>query len=401
MNKITVLGDIMVEPPFLAQVATENGYDFRPSFSPLKNILADSDYVIGNLETPLAGEAAGYTQRIVTFNAPDCLLDALKDAGINAVCTANNHCLDRGYEGLKRTVETLDRYGIAHTGTYPADFEGQRVHYFTVGDTKVALISYTFSTNATINGCVLDEDKKDCVNLLHPQIGAPGFYKPLPASYFDTMAYMEELLGRKLIWEETIKLKLAMHMPVPIIDNVIAEEIQDACFENVQRDYLEARKHADLVLFCPHSGGQFNEEPGAYTMRLVKKCADLGFDGVFAAHSHTTQRADMINGIPCFYSIGNVSMSADTFYSVPECLPTYGLAVHLYIEDRKIRDLTFSIIKMVEDPGVPMRIVPVDVLYRELSGDARKVLVEEVSRVYTRVTGREIPSDIPCREYKL
>ncbi len=70
-------------------------------------------------------------------------------------------------------------------------------------------------------------------------------------------------------------------------------------------------------------------------------------------------------------------------------------------EDQKIRDLTFSIIKMVEDPGVPMRIVPVDVLYEELSGDARKVLVEEVSRVYTQVTGREIPSDIPCREYKL
>ena len=115
----------------------------------------------------------------MTFNAPDCLLDALKDIGIDAVCTTNNHCTDRGYEGLAKTIDALDRYGIAHTGTYKADHEGDRVHYFTVGDTRIALISYTFSTNAAINGTVFDEKTKDCVNLLHPQIGGPLFlYAP-------------------------------------------------------------------------------------------------------------------------------------------------------------------------------------------------------------------------------
>lgn len=94
-------------------------------------------------------------------------------------------------------------------------------------------------------------------------------------------------------------------------------------------------------------------------------------------------------------------MSADTFYSVPECLPTYGLAVHLYIDDHKISDVTFSVIKMVEDPGVPMRIIPVDQLYQELTGEARNVLVEEVNRVCNRDTGKQLPADIPCHEYKL
>lgn len=401
MKKITILGDIMVEPPFLKQVSCNGTWDFKPSFSPLKKILEDSDYVIGNLETPLAGEAAGYTERIVSFNAPDCLLDALTEIGMNAVCTANNHCLDRGYEGLARTLEALDRYGIAHTGTYATDHKGSRIHYFSVGETRVALISYTFSTNATINGQLLNENTKDCVNLLHPQFGAPGFYRPLPPAYGDTIAYMQELLGRKLIWEETIKLKIAMHLPVPIIDNVVDEQIQDDCFKNVERDYYEARKNADLVFFCPHSGGQFNEEPGQYTIRLVDKCVALGFDGVFTAHSHTTQRAEIKNGVPCFYSIGNVSMSADTFYSVPECLPTYGLAVHLYVDENKVSKVTFSVIKMVEDPGIPMRIVPVDLLYQELDEAARNTLAEEVAVVCSRVMGKPMQPGIPCCEYEL
>ena len=55
MKKITILGDIMVEPPFMAQVEKEGQYDFKPSFRPLKAILEGSDYVVGNLDTPLAG----------------------------------------------------------------------------------------------------------------------------------------------------------------------------------------------------------------------------------------------------------------------------------------------------------------------------------------------------------
>ena len=401
MEKITIIGDIMVEPPFLNQVSGPDGYDFKPSFAPLKGLLGEADYVIGNLETPLAGEAAGYTERIVSFNAPDCLLDALKDIGVDAVCTANNHCLDRDYEGLVRTLDALDRYGIAHTGTYRTDHQGSRIHYFTVGDTRVALISYAVSTNASINGNLLTEKTKSCVNMLYPQIGGPSFYKPMPDSYKDTMAYMERLLGRKLLWEETVQLKIAMHLPVPIVDDIVDTELQDAWFAHVERDYEEARKQADLVLFCPHTGGQFNEEPGLFTRRLVSKAADLGFDGVLAAHSHTTQLAEFIKDKPCFYSVGNVSMSSDTFYSVPECLPHYGLAVHLYLEARKLCKVTFSVIKMVEEGGAPMRIVPVDELYSRLSGEAQQKLAQEVAAVCTRVKGKPVSADAPCREYAL
>ena len=75
MKKVTIIGDIMVEPPFMQQVEKDGAYDFKPSFAPLKSVLAESDYVIGNLETPLAGEESGYTRELVSFNSPDVLVE--------------------------------------------------------------------------------------------------------------------------------------------------------------------------------------------------------------------------------------------------------------------------------------------------------------------------------------
>lgn len=402
MHKITVIGDIMVEPPFMQQVEQGGKYDFKPSFAPLKSILKESDYVIGNLETPLAGEEGGYTKVLVSFNSPDTLLDALKDIGIDAVSTANNHSLDRGYEGLVRTVETLDRYGIAHTGTYPEDFQGDRVHYFTVGDTKYALIACTFSTNYGINKVDLVGKRSGCVNMIHPVHGGGAIYTPKPAYINRTIEYVESLLGRKMEWEESTKLKRAMDVNGEQIDDIIPEEALNQCFKFVERDYAESReKGADIVIFYPHSGGQFNVRPGNYTKRLVQMSVELGMDAVFAGHAHTSQRAEFLEGKPCFYSLGNVSMSPGTFYSMPECLPEYGLAAHMYMENKGIQKVTFSIFKMVQEPQAAMRIVPVDDLYEALDAAGKEELLSHVAEVYTRVTGKEAPTGAPQKEYEL
>jgi len=401
MKKITVIGDIMVEPPFMEQVKQSGNYDFYPSLAPLKPVLAESDYVIGNLETPLAGEEAGYTSRIVSFNAPDTLAHALKELGINAVSTSNNHCLDRGYDGMVRTNQVLDQVGIAHTGTYAEDFTGSRIHYFTLGDTTVALMAYTYATNHDINGENLTGSKSLCVNKLRPHKNGKPLYKPSPQFYFDTKKYIQELLGREMIWEETIKLKIALHLPVPVIDNLVDENEQDEYFRQVEAEYHQAREKADIVLFYPHVGGQFNETPGQYTMRLMQKSASLGFDAVFAAHSHTSQKAEYVQGKPCFYSMGNVTMSPGTFYSVPECLPDYGLAAHLYIDNKQIHKVTFSIFKMVEENGEPLRVVPVDDLYKTLNEADQNKLYAQTAAVYERVTGKPLTDTVLHREYEL
>ena len=102
----------MCERPLLKACYSNKGYNFKSVFEVTKKLFNNSDYVIGNLETVFAGEEAGYTNSLYSFNTPDEFLDALKESGIDLFLTANNHCLDRGIEGLRRTVHELDSRNI-------------------------------------------------------------------------------------------------------------------------------------------------------------------------------------------------------------------------------------------------------------------------------------------------
>ena len=118
LTKITVFGDIMLEAPLFQQLKGREPSDFEKPFAPLRPLLESSDLVVGNLETPLAGGAVGYVEDCFSFNAPDAFAHALRQLGFGFFTTANNHCLDRGYAGLCRTLDVLDSLGIPHTGTY-------------------------------------------------------------------------------------------------------------------------------------------------------------------------------------------------------------------------------------------------------------------------------------------
>ena len=69
-----------------------------------------------NLETTLTRRSryTGYP----LFRSPAALADALRDAGVDVAVLANNHCCDNGAEGIRTSVEELDRCGIRHTGVF-------------------------------------------------------------------------------------------------------------------------------------------------------------------------------------------------------------------------------------------------------------------------------------------
>ena len=91
-------------------------YDFSPFFTQISKYTSSADITIGNLETTFAGKERGYSG-YPTFNSPSELGIAIKDIGIDIVSTANNHCMDKGYSGLSKTLDTLDELGIDHIGT--------------------------------------------------------------------------------------------------------------------------------------------------------------------------------------------------------------------------------------------------------------------------------------------
>jgi hypothetical protein len=116
---ISAIGDIMVHGAQLKAAWNDEKrrYDFEPAFSQVKNLLAEADITIGNLETTLPGSEklySGYPR----FGAPDALVAALKGAGVDILNTANNHACDKGKRGVIRTIDVLDAYGLLHAGTY-------------------------------------------------------------------------------------------------------------------------------------------------------------------------------------------------------------------------------------------------------------------------------------------
>ncbi len=58
----------MCERPLLSASRSDKKYDFDFVFHGVKDKLRESDLVVGNLETVFAGEEAGYTNDVYSFN---------------------------------------------------------------------------------------------------------------------------------------------------------------------------------------------------------------------------------------------------------------------------------------------------------------------------------------------
>ncbi len=126
--------------------AVTGSYNYDTCFSLLKPFIESADIAIGNLEVTLAGPVyKGYPQ----FSSPDELALASKNAGFDILITANNHCLDRGKEGLERTIEVLNKKGILHTGTFANEAERQKTYPLIIekNGIRLAILNYTFGTN--------------------------------------------------------------------------------------------------------------------------------------------------------------------------------------------------------------------------------------------------------------
>ena len=396
--KITLVGDIMIEPPVLKAARQKDGsYNFDEVFAHAQGLLDEADFLVGNLETPLAGEAAAYTQEYYVFNAPDAYADAVKKAGFDVVSTSNNHTYDRGYDGLERTIRVLDEKGIGHHGTFLPGGEHPEAFYAEVDGCKIAVIAYTYGVNSVGGKRWKTEGKyAGCVNLLRPEtesIYQPGVFRG--PTWVDKLfkKYDGEKRGR-------IKKALGMAAQYPRADDRLDKKTMAPYVEQFQSDIRKAKEKADIVIFYPHVGGQFNPRPGAISEYVMDKGLEAGADAIIASHSHMVQKGEMRQGVPCMYSLGNFNMSPLSSLYMEEAHPDYALAAHLYVEDKKIVKTTFSITKVVETKGSQVCAWPVDEYVKTLKTQQEKETLEKNVRwVYKMVTGDELQGEVIRREY--
>jgi len=144
---ILIAGDFMQHgPQITAALQPDSSYNYDECFARVKPVIEDADVAIGNLEVTLGGKPyAGYPQ----FRAPDEYLQAIVDAGIDIILTANNHCLDSGKHGLERTIMMMDSVGVPHIGTYVDEFERDENYPYILEQNgiRVAILNFTYGTN--------------------------------------------------------------------------------------------------------------------------------------------------------------------------------------------------------------------------------------------------------------
>ena len=389
--KISFTGDIMCERPLLKASKCDKIYDFDFVFHGVKDKLLESDLVVGNLETVFAGEEAEYTNDVYSFNTPDSFVCSMKRAGISYVSTANNHCLDRGIEGLIRTLDLLDKYGIKHFGTYRNKEERTPYELLRIADKKIALMAYTYGTNVAENGIVFKEEDF-YVNLLKSQkyewmkfektLNTPGIRSKL-SRYIRRVTTLEQRMR--------IKKKFGMLKNTPKSDDLVDGDIYPRYLERLKSDIEKAKSETDYVFVCLHSGGLFNVEVGKYTEHIVNLIVRAGADVIVGNHPHVVQKWED-KGCLIAYSLGNFSISLSSIYLVRENLPEYSVLLHFYFdkEDMSLYKVTFSILKIVESGSGNLSIYPINVLYDKcVAISERDLLVRDCTKIYNTFTGKK------------
>ena len=256
---ISAVGDVMVHKPQIpAQYDSATGaYNFDNNFEYVKKYIEKADLALCNLETTFAGGTyTGYP----VFNAPESLAEALKKAGFDVALTANNHIMDKGLSGMKRTLEITRDAGLETTGTH---LDGEKDYtILDVKDVKIGIVAYLYETPeigavSTING---------------NQISAEAW------SLLNTFSY-----------------------------NTLDEDL-----EKVKKSIQDARADgAEIVVCYFHWGEEYQRSPNEYQQYMAMEAASYGADVIFASHPHVLQGMEMLTDdatgrkVPVFYSMGN------------------------------------------------------------------------------------------------
>lgn len=254
---ILVMGDVMMHRDQISNAARPDGtYDFSTYLANIKPMIEKADLSIANMEFTLAGRPyTGYP----CFSAPDGYEDYVASCGVDVFLTANNHILDKGKNGLERTLSRysdLESSGIVkHTGVSVSEVD-DRMRFplmVAVKGVRVALVNFTYGTN--IKG---DSD-------------------------------------------------------FPKVHLTDKKEIEAA----VRR---ARRAGADFVIALPHWGTEYVLSHSSSQEALADWLAGIGCDAVIGAHPHVVQDCGLVSAfsdgslkeVPVVYSLGNIvsNMSA-------------------------------------------------------------------------------------------
>lgn len=138
---VGAVGDLMLGA-WLTEILDREGPGYP--LTEVGPLLERAGFLIGNLEAPFLDDTTGVAraEKRYTFAVPTRAVAVLTTAGFDAVSLANNHILDFGMPGLRRTWEVLEGAGIAHVGTGPDSASAGRYRIVERRGRRIALLAY-------------------------------------------------------------------------------------------------------------------------------------------------------------------------------------------------------------------------------------------------------------------
>lgn len=368
--RLTFVGDIECDKPLLKAARAKN-YDFSDVFH-AEDLFSKSDLVIGNMEACFGG-GKKYNYKPYHYNTPDSFCQAVYEAGINLVGTANNHCFDEGVGGVIRTIQTLKRCGIEHTGTFASE-ESKRYLIKEVGETKIAFYSLAHAVNSCFEASSVDDLSK-YVNLI-------GYRKQKFSKNWLLQQWQRFLRPKaKQIYKRcTIGSIIGSYQ-----DSLKSAAINQSYLQRTQQHINDAKKEADIVCVLLHIGGQFNEVPGDYAEYIVNMLCDMGVDVIIGHHPHTIQKLEKRNNTWIAWSLGAFSISPSGEYLVHNCLPEYGMVLSVDIEEKEVKTISYELVKNLEDEGHYLRVLSVPELLKLYDGDRKRRIEKDVEVLKKRI----------------
>jgi len=379
--KLTFLGDLMCKQQMVAAFAKQGEnrkavFDFHPLYEEVIPFLGASDYVFANLETPVSFNNSNLCKKRFSFCAPPEFARAAKESGIDYVAAANNHSFDRGTEGIRSTVESLEQTGLRYSGIHTHPDEAPCI--IDVSGIRIGVLSYTCGINASGMKDYLPRKESWRID---------SFRKPYSCIFLKAKDHhCDGMIKIYRIWYQ-IRDRLFSHGTGTTFHErrKLVQEIEKCRKEKV-----------DLIVAYMHAGGQYSNEALKGTKKLCAFLLQHGVNIVAGTHEHVVHGGDF-SGFEeqkiGTYSLGNFCGIAGV-YDVPhDKMAEYSVAWHVYI-DRKHRKMTrtgFSVLKCIQpDPcSFKIQVFPVYHLQNILNQSDRMKLKHDTLKIAKAFSGIE------------
>lgn len=155
------VGDALIHSAIYYNARTNDGYDFNPIFTEVKDVIEQYDLRYYNQETILGGTALGLSNYPL-FNSPQEVGDAFMNMGFNLVSLATNHTLDYGVRGMNSSLEYWGKQeGVIAAGSYESEEDRTTPRIMEKNGITYTLLSYSTLTN----GLTIPKGKEYLFNL--------------------------------------------------------------------------------------------------------------------------------------------------------------------------------------------------------------------------------------------